>query len=200
MLRSRLSPRRLRFTDSERRLLAEKGKPLGRELLAEMASLATPETILRWYRERVAAKYDGSRSHNARGRPAARGDKVEQLLTMARENPTWGYTRLRGALKNLSFPFPPATTIDGRICRRERLGGLSSSPGQLPSRGPLGSGQGDFHHPALPSKAAQGVAQSWTRIVGRGSGKSRSRSTKRFQFICARWLRRPNHLRQALSA
>jgi len=88
----------------------------------------------------------------------------------------------------------------GAIRCRSHLGGLSSSPGQLPSRGPLGSGQGDFHHPALPSKAAQGVAQSWTRIVGRGSGKSRSRSTKRFQFICARWLRRPNHLRQALSA
>jgi hypothetical protein len=64
VLRSRLSPRRLRFTDSERRLLAEKGKPLGRKL-AEMASLATPETILRWYRERVAAKYDGTRSRNA---------------------------------------------------------------------------------------------------------------------------------------
>jgi putative transposase len=95
--------------DSERRLLAEKGKPLGRKLLAEMASLATPETILRWYRERVAAKYDGSRSRCARGHPAARGDKVEQLLTMARENPTWGYTRLRGALRNLGFDLGRST-------------------------------------------------------------------------------------------
>ena len=33
VLRSRLGPRRLRFTDAERRLLAEKGKPLGRRLL-----------------------------------------------------------------------------------------------------------------------------------------------------------------------
>jgi hypothetical protein len=41
---------RLRFTDAERRLLADKGKPLGRRPLAEMASLATPEMILRWYR------------------------------------------------------------------------------------------------------------------------------------------------------
>ena len=55
-LRARLGPKRLRFCDGERRLLAEKGKPLGRKLLAEMASLATPETILRWYREQVAAK------------------------------------------------------------------------------------------------------------------------------------------------
>ena len=61
VLRAHLGTKRLRFTDAERRLLAEKGKPLGRKLLAEMASLATPETILRWYRQMVAAKYDGSR-------------------------------------------------------------------------------------------------------------------------------------------
>jgi len=55
VLRARLGPKRLRFTDAERRLLAEKGKPLGRNLLAEMASLATPETSFggtasRWLR------------------------------------------------------------------------------------------------------------------------------------------------------
>ncbi len=103
VLRARLGPTRLRFADAERRLLAEKGKPLGRKLLAQVASLATPETILRWYREQVAAKYDGSRSRGRPGRPATRGDKVQQLLAMARENPTWGYTRLRGALENLGF-------------------------------------------------------------------------------------------------
>jgi transposase InsO family protein len=109
VLRARLGPKRLRFGDGERRLLAQKGKPLGRKLLAEMASLATPETILRWYREQVAAKYDGSRTRGGPGRPAARGDKVQQLLTMARENPSWGYTRLRGALDNLGFDLGRST-------------------------------------------------------------------------------------------
>ncbi len=74
-----------------------------------MASLATPETILRWYREQVAAKYDGSRSRGGPGRPATRNDKVQQLLTMARENPSWGYTRLRGALENLGFDLGRST-------------------------------------------------------------------------------------------
>ena len=46
VLRGRLGPKRLRFTDAERRLLAEKGRALGRKRLAEVASLATPETIL----------------------------------------------------------------------------------------------------------------------------------------------------------
>jgi putative transposase len=109
VLRARLGPKRLRFADAERRLLAEKGKPLGRKFLAEMASLATPETILRWYREQVAAKYDGSRTRGGPGRPASRGDKVQQLLTMARENPSWGYTRLRGALENLGFELGRST-------------------------------------------------------------------------------------------
>ena len=103
VLRSRLGPRRLRFTDAERRLLAEKGKPLGRRLLAEIASLATPETILRWYREKVAARYDGSQRRRAGSRATARAHKVQQLLTMARENPSWGYTRLRGALENVGL-------------------------------------------------------------------------------------------------
>jgi transposase len=101
VLRARLGPRRLRFTEAERRLLAETAKPLGPRLLAEVASLATPETILRWYRESVAAKYDGSRARSAAGPRSLRGEKVKRLLAMARENPTWGYTRLRGALRNL---------------------------------------------------------------------------------------------------
>jgi hypothetical protein len=48
-------------------------------------------------------KYDGSRTRRARSRPPARDDKVRQLLLMARENPSWGYTRLRGALENLGL-------------------------------------------------------------------------------------------------
>jgi transposase len=109
VLRARLGPKRLRFTDAERRLLAEKGKPLGRRLLAEMASLATPETILRWYRSKVAAKYDGTASRRGPGRRRSQGDKVLQLLSMARENPSWGYTRLRGALKNLGLKLGRST-------------------------------------------------------------------------------------------
>jgi hypothetical protein len=103
VLRARLGHDRLRFTDAERRVLAEKGDPLGRRLLGDLASLATPETILRWYRELVAAKYDGSRTRRAPSRPPARDDRVRQLLLMARENPSWGYTRLRGALENLGL-------------------------------------------------------------------------------------------------
>jgi len=109
VLRARLGPKRLRFTDPERRLLASRGKLLGRKRLAEVASLATPETILRWYREKVAAKYDGSAARRRPGRRRSRGEGFEQLLTMARENPSWGYTRLRGALRHVGHDLGRST-------------------------------------------------------------------------------------------
>jgi putative transposase len=67
VLRERLGSGRLRFTDAERRLLAEKGEGLSRTMLAELATLATPETILHWYRRMVAAKYDGSETRRSPG-------------------------------------------------------------------------------------------------------------------------------------
>jgi transposase InsO family protein len=100
VLSERLGPKRLRFTDAERRTLAEKANPVGRKLLEEIATLASPETLLRWYRRLVAAKYDGS-GRSSTGARGKRDDATTQLVRMARENPTWGYTRLRGALKNV---------------------------------------------------------------------------------------------------
>jgi transposase InsO family protein len=35
--------------------------------------------------------------------------RVQMLLTMAHENPSWGYTRLRGALENLGFDLGRST-------------------------------------------------------------------------------------------
>ncbi len=93
VLRSRLGSVRLRFTDGERRLLAEKGRPLDRKRLQEVASLAKPETILRWYRELVAAKYEGTKSRQSSPRLHTRGEAVKRLLTMAQEN----LTRARGS-------------------------------------------------------------------------------------------------------
>jgi hypothetical protein len=92
VLRARVGVKRLRFTDAERRLLAEKGRRLGRALLAEIASLATPEMILRWYRQQVAAKYDGTAVRRGPGRRRSPSDTVEQVVAMARDNPSWGTT------------------------------------------------------------------------------------------------------------
>jgi putative transposase len=101
-LLARLGKKRLRFTDAERRKLAVLGKKLGRKALAEVATIATPDTILRWYRELVAKKYDGS-ARRGPGRPRTAAKIVRLLVEMATRNTSWGYTRLRGALKNVGY-------------------------------------------------------------------------------------------------
>jgi putative transposase len=58
--REHLGERRVRLNDDERRRLASKAKVLGRRLLAEVATIITPETLLAWHRKLVAQKYDGS--------------------------------------------------------------------------------------------------------------------------------------------
>src|SRR5450755_3079588 len=84
-LLERLGKRRLRLTDGERRRLAKLGKVLGRKALQEVATIATPDTILRWYRELVAAKYDGSNKRGP-GRPKKAPEIVRLLLEMATRN------------------------------------------------------------------------------------------------------------------
>jgi len=101
VLREHLGKRRLRFTDAQHRRLAEKGKRLGRKRLTALASIVTPQTILRWYRKLIAMKYDGSAKRGP-GRPRV-ADEIRQLvIRFARDNPRWGYTRIVGALHNLS--------------------------------------------------------------------------------------------------
>lgn len=97
VLRVGLKGKRLKLSDDDRRRLAVKAKALGREALSQVA---TPATLLRWYRYLVAAKYDGSKKRSP-GRPSTPRDIGELIVRIAQENPSWGYTRLRGALKNL---------------------------------------------------------------------------------------------------
>jgi putative transposase len=60
----------------------------------------TPDTIVRWYRELIAKKYDGT-SQREGGRPGTATSLQRLVVQFATENPTWGYTRLRGALGNI---------------------------------------------------------------------------------------------------
>ena len=99
-LREQLGGKRLRFTDRQRRRLAVKAKEVGRRGLFQIETLVTPDTLFRWYRQLIARKYDGTESRRP-GRPRTAVEIGELVLRMARENPRWGYTRIRGALYNL---------------------------------------------------------------------------------------------------
>src|SRR4029450_7842533 len=108
LLREQLEGRRLRLTDDQRRRLAVKGKVLGRRVLGEVAGIVTPDTILRWYRRLVARKDDGSRKRGP-GRPRTKSDLGGPVVRMAKENPRWGYTRIRGAMKSLGHEIGRST-------------------------------------------------------------------------------------------
>jgi hypothetical protein len=60
VLKDRLGRRRIRFTDADRRRLARKARALGRKVLNELQTLVTPDTLLRWYREMLAFKWNYS--------------------------------------------------------------------------------------------------------------------------------------------
>ncbi len=92
---------RLRLSDGERANLGEIGHRLGRKALGEVVTVALPDTILAWYRRLVARKFDGSRARRARGRPPIDREVEELIVRMAKENRTWGYDRIVGALANL---------------------------------------------------------------------------------------------------
>ena len=100
ILREQLGGRRLRSTDDPRRRLAIRAKVLGRAALHGFSCIVTPDTLLAWYRKLVAAKYNGA-PYRGPGRPPTTSVGAELAVRMARENPTWGYTRIRGALANV---------------------------------------------------------------------------------------------------
>ena len=69
ILKAKLGKRRIRFTDTERRRLDMHAHPLGRICLKAIATLATPDTLMRWYKRLVADKFDGSQKRTQLGRP-----------------------------------------------------------------------------------------------------------------------------------
>jgi transposase InsO family protein len=98
LLRRQLGGRRLRLTDDDRRRLAARAYCLGRAALREIATIATPDTLLRWHRQLIARKWTYARKSRRRGVLF----EIRQLVVrMATENPTWGYTRIQGALQNV---------------------------------------------------------------------------------------------------
>jgi hypothetical protein len=64
-----------------------------------VATLVTPDTIFRWHRELIARKW----THRQRrpGRPEVLAEIRRLVLRVAAENPSWGYQRIQGAVKNV---------------------------------------------------------------------------------------------------
>ena len=117
------SGKRLHLTDDQRRRLAAKGKPLGRKVLGEIATIVTPDTILAWHRRLIAAKWTYPRK--GVGRPGVMKEIRHLIVRMAEDNPSWGYARIQGALKHLDHRVARST-----IAKVLKEHGLKPSPGR----------------------------------------------------------------------
>jgi transposase InsO family protein len=102
LLKKKLAGGKIHFTDVERRRLATRAKALGRKGLSELDTLVTADTLLRWHRELVAQKWNYVQRRSP-GRPRTKDEIAALILRMAEENPSWGYTRIRGALSNVGY-------------------------------------------------------------------------------------------------
>jgi len=111
VLREQLGDERFRFSDDQRRRLAAKAKELGRKLLAEVATIVTPETLLAWHRRLIAQKYDGTANRRP-GRPRKAAEIEALIVRIAEENRDWGYRRIQGALSNLGPAIARSTIAD----------------------------------------------------------------------------------------
>ncbi len=85
VLREQLGARPLRFDDDQRRRLAVRAKALGRRVLAEVATVVTPDTLLRWHRKLIAEKYHGS-ARRGPGRPRKAMELAALIVRMGTEN------------------------------------------------------------------------------------------------------------------
>src|SRR5674476_853722 len=99
-----------------------------------------PETLLRWHRELVRKKWTYRRTGQP-GRPPVDPDVRDLVVRLGRENPRWGYQRIRGELLKLGIRIS-ATTVRTILLRH----GMNPAPrraGPTWTRVPAVTGSGD---------------------------------------------------------
>ena len=121
VLKEQLGDKRLRLTDSQRRRLAAKGKALGRRVLARIATIVTPDTILRWHHRLIGAKW--TYPSNRLGRPGIMKAIEALIVRMATDNSSWGYCRIQGELKKVNHKVARST-----IAKTLKDNGIAPSP------------------------------------------------------------------------
>ncbi len=88
---------RIAFNADQRGRPATAGKVLTPEERRKCCQIVKPQTLLAWFRQLGARKYDSS--HAKLGRPRKARDIRELVIEMAMANVGWGYTKIRDALR-----------------------------------------------------------------------------------------------------
>ena len=108
----RQSKKPLRFELSFKMEMARLGKTLSKASLEEVALVVRPSTVYRWYRQFVAAKFDGSKNREGPGRPRIKPETERLILEMAQRGRSWGAKRIQGALKHIGIELSHQTVLN----------------------------------------------------------------------------------------
>ena len=110
---------RPKLEPADRALLAAISRVLPRSRWS--CFLVKPETLLRWHRRLVTGVW--TYPHDQTGRPPLDREVLQLIIRLARENPRWGYQRIKGELQHLGIRVS-ATTIRTMLRRH----GLDPAP------------------------------------------------------------------------
>jgi putative transposase len=110
---------RLRLEPADRALLAAVSRVLPRSRWS--CFFVQPETLLRWHRRLVAGAW--TYPHRRTGRPPLDQEVQQLIVHLAKENPAWGYQRIKGELQHLGVRVS-ATAIRATL----RRNGLNPAP------------------------------------------------------------------------
>ena len=93
VLKEQLGGPKLRLADDQRRRLAAKAKRLGRQALNRVATIVTPDTLMRWHRRLISAKWTYAAKRV--GRPGLMRSIAGLIVRMAQA------LRIQGELKSI---------------------------------------------------------------------------------------------------
>ncbi len=90
ILKEKIGKKRIILSDQQRRTLAVLAKKISFKGLNEICGVFSPDTLLRWHRELIAKKYDGSKCRK-HGRPQISEELRNLIIKIAQRNRGWGY-------------------------------------------------------------------------------------------------------------
>ncbi len=95
--------KRILLDNKQRMRVAAKAKKLSRKILEQFTVLFAPDTIIGWYNKLIAQKYDGTYNRGKVGRPQITLEIVNLIIKFKKENPRWGYKKIRDQIVYLGY-------------------------------------------------------------------------------------------------